>query len=198
MIGRIAPQHESLTLSFLKLPLALVCERLTTMLPEIEDAVFKKNDGFYYLRDCFIGVPPAGAAHKVRLLALSPAPRKFVLFTANLEDGWSSVAYKLSKEFNTNALILRLSTGDVSCPARSFTWTKGLDVIRHVAVRLEDKWSFFQEGASLSQEDVRPYENRLISSRLTNENLITLAQSLGFPIELESELSGTGTLFVQS
>jgi hypothetical protein len=155
------------------------------------------REGMFSLDDCFTGSPTPGAAHKHRVLVFSPKPQDFTLFTVNLQDGWNSLAYNLTREKGCSALCLQFSSDDIEYPARAFTWTDKAEDTRHVSVRLEDKWSFFQQGLPLPQEDVTSYSKRLIKSRLTNEQLWNLAKRFGVEIGDATVLTGNGILFWQ-
>src|SRR4051812_14579221 len=84
-----------------------IYDKLDADIREIEASfLWVKQEGTYTFDDCFIGYPPAGAAHKQRVLAFSPQPHAFSLVTANLQDGWNSLARRLASRCKRNALIL--------------------------------------------------------------------------------------------
>ncbi len=175
-----------------------------TIMTRLKETVFRvsskpwqSKDGKFSFQDCFTGYPTPGGAHKKRVLAFTPKPDSYVLFTANLEDGWISLAYILSESLKTKALTLGFCKDNVRYPARFFNLLKDGKSIRHVSVRLDNKWQFYQEGAILAEENAANYMKRLIKARLTNENLIDLADKFGISLGNLAELSGKGILLSQ-
>src|SRR5687768_1616856 len=65
------------------------------------------------LDDAFVGIPLAGAAHKYRVVAFALSIGGPVIHTANIQDGWGSLAYRVSKKLNLRALLLRFSVDDL-------------------------------------------------------------------------------------
>jgi hypothetical protein len=198
MIGSFAPNQELLVVSAMFAPIRPVCDDLAQVLPIFHTFPWTAQDGIFSFDDCFTGSPPHGGAHKTRVLAFSPEPERFSLIVVNLQSGWSSLDYRLTRDLGTKSLMLGFCSDSFPYPARFFTLLDRGESIRHVAVRFEDEWSFYEEGSPLPQEDTRTYKNRLIKSRLTNEQIIKLAESFGIPLGVPHKISGPGTLFLQS
>jgi hypothetical protein len=198
MIGPFAKNQEFLVVTAIKASLETVSQYIGKLLPATDPRwVWAQEQGVFSFDDCFTGVPPAGAAHRLRVLIFSPVPDQFALFTANLEDGWSSLAYLSSRDLRTQALTLKFCSDTLAYPARSLTLYEHGRTIRRVHVLREDKWLFYQEGEPIPQEDTSTYGNRLIRTRLSNEQLAKLATRFGVNLETGEELVGPGVIFEQ-
>src|SRR5690348_2680020 len=166
MIQDLFPKHDLIVLSIVFCAAESVYDHLDKIIRDVAPSSWTRLNGIYSLDDCFTGYPPPGAAHKLRVLAFSPQPHAFSFITANLEDGWSSLTFRLTTELQCKALILGFSNDQIAHPARFFSWVDRGVLTRHVSVRLEDKWLFYQQGVPLPQENKAAYGERLIKLRL--------------------------------
>lgn len=198
MINWAFPNHDYLQMSVVWSPANQVFQYLARRLPEIESASWGVREGVFSADDAFVGVPTVGAAHKKRVVTFSSQPELLTFFTANLQDGWNSLAYGMTEELGANAIILRFCSDHLEYPARSFTLVVKGKPVRHVSVLLADKWQFYEQGAPLAEEDTSTYKQRIIKDRLSNQQLLKLAIDLGVPFNDATRPSGPGLLFVQS
>jgi hypothetical protein len=182
----------------------LFCERdivgafLDRDLPKIERGPWCRQQGPWTVDDCYLDVPPPGAAHKKTVLVFSPPSHKYTLLIANLEDGWSSLAFRASRAIGVNALVLGFCVDAFPSPARFFSWIERGDLVRHVSVRLDNRWIFFQKGSPLSPERLEQYNRKRIRDRLTNRQLVELSLSFGvIALDRENTLAGVGSKFFQ-
>ena len=198
MTNKLKANQDLIVISVIFGEALTILTRLKETIFRISPGTWQCKEGAFCFNDCFIGYPPPGGAHKVKLLAFTSRPDSYALFTANLEDGWVSLAYILSESLKTKALTLGFCSDNVTYPARFFNVLNDGKLIRHVSVRLDNKWQYYEKGAILPKENASNYTKRLIKARLTNENLIDLADKFGISLGNLAELSGKGILLAQT
>lgn len=197
MINKTFPNQDYLVITAVWAPAKQVYEHLTKRIPENDSSQWDMREGVFSADDAFVGEPPPGGVHKKRVVAFSTQPEQFTFFTANLQDGWNSLAFRMTSLLQTKALILRFCADHLEYPARSFSWVVKGKLMRHVSVLFEDKWVFCDQGMPLEQEETSAYKERLIKDRLSNEHLVRLAVSLGVPLKATERPIGAGMLFSQ-
>jgi hypothetical protein len=197
MITELSSNQEILVLSIFFGAANQINEGLKKAVKEAEPSNWLEKNEMFILDDCYVGYPDRGAAHKKRLISLSPKSNDFSLFTANLEDGWNSLAFGLSADIGCEALILGFSNRNVEYPVCFFSFVKNGKLLRHVSVRLDDRWLFHQQGAPLPVEDLTKYEARIIRNRLTNDQLVKLAGHYGVELNQIGQLRCNGMLLYQ-
>ena len=74
---------------------------------------------------------------------------------------------------------------------------EGGKLLRHVSLLKEDKWVFYEKGTPLPYEDTSTYKNRLLRTRLKNEQLVSLATGFGVTLETDKKITGPGMLFLE-
>lgn len=157
-----------------------------------------ESRGTYSLADCFLGTPPQGSAHKLRVLAVYLPDARAVILTANLADGWSSLAYRHCIRSGGRALVLRFSEND-EVSGRGFSYYIGPREERSVlAFKDSDGWKFSARGTVLSQENGSQYGSRRTERRVTNDYLMELASGFGVRAFRDAEVSGRGLLLVET
>jgi hypothetical protein len=198
MILPFAPNQDHLVVTCIFAETAMLCDYLHADLGKIAPGLWTRQDGEWRLDDCYVGEPQPGARHRKTLLAFSPEPEKYTFLVANTVDGWNSLAYRLGKAIGIDALILGFSSDEIAYPARYFTLLHAGSQERHVGVRFEDRWLFYERGKPLPQEETGAYTKRLIRDRLTNLQLVEIAASKGIEaFRKNGQLSGTGAKFFQ-
>ena len=197
MINKSFPNQDLLVISIVWSPASLVYDHLAKRLTEISSASYEAHQGVFTVDDAFVGIPPAGAAHKKRIVAFSPQPDRITFFTTNSQDGWNSLAYRMTAVMDTKAIILRFCSDQVDYPARSFSWIVRGKLTRAVTASMEDTWLFCEQGTPLEQEDAAMYKRRWIRERLSNDYLFKLAMRLGVPFTDTKRPVGAGMLFLQ-
>ena len=143
--------------------------------------LFHEFPGTFHLNQVYIGMPPAGGAHKRRVGIIDR--ERVTVLVANLQDGWSSLAHALSSKTGTDAFVFSMSdSARLANPINGFTYVMNGRTIRHVSVIKEDKWVFHQQGLPLPEEEVGAYKSRLKKDRLGPESVESIANKLGFAI----------------
>ncbi len=180
MIAGFAPKHRYLVVTCFDEPFSNVSEFYEKDVKTVSSSNWLKYAGEFSVNDCYLDIPPPGAAHKVTILVL-PLDRGYhALVTANLEDGWSSLAYRTTKALRCRAFVLGFCTDTLQNPARYFDYIECGKSLRHVSVRKDERWEFYQHGDFIKGEDVNWFSHRFIAQRLTNQHLLSLAAAHNF------------------
>jgi len=126
-------------------------------------------------------MPPAGATHLKQVGVIDKS--RYVVLIANLQDGWQSLAFVLSKKLAVDAHIFTISDMIKSeNPKNAFTYVSSGKTIRHVSLLKEDKWIFHQQGVPFVEEDLASYSNSKKQNRLGPESVVSLGRHLGYDI----------------
>lgn len=147
---------------------------------EVHPAEWRLEQGFFCLGNAFFLEPPPGSAHKRKLMILKD--EELLFFSANLFDGWNSLAFRITRRTACRAFVFSLCNDDLIAPARSFFLIDNGKVLRSVSVLKEDKWVFFDQGDVIKGEEEERYNERLIRKRLTNEKILRIAAANGIDL----------------
>jgi hypothetical protein len=195
-----APNQLELTISVLFGEPDQVLNSLANDVPRVEpQRRWSISRGEFSLDSAFIGSPPPGSAHSLKVVAFSLGEAGPVVMTANIQDGWNSLAFRSTVATGSMALVLTFSSEvGVDYPARGFSVYKAGTEIRAVrAYRDTDNWCFAQSGSPLPSEVTLHHAARLIKNRVMNSHLVDLAVAMGVPLN-EGPLRGYGVLLVEN
>jgi hypothetical protein len=158
---------------------------------------WKVQYGVFGMNDCFLGYPPQGGSHAYRVVVFSPCAAGPLMLSANLQDGWQSLALRVSRDLSLRVVIMRFCDDQFEYPSRGFSVLDSGREGRSVFVNKDERrWNFFESGILLPQETPSIYEKRKVADRLSNEYLTKLAFDLGVPLT-ETPIRGPGLLLCE-
>lgn len=136
------------------------------------------------LRMPFKGAPKPGGAHDVDsvFFTTSAAPG-YTILLANLEDGWSSLGFAISKHLPGRVFQCALATLDEEYPMNAIYILEDGKNIRCVrAMKDYPRWDFFETGERQPFENPAYYTRRYIRDRLNREIMVEYLEKLGIHI----------------
>jgi hypothetical protein len=163
---------------------------------KLEAHHWQNSEGVFQFSEIIQSEPPPGSLHPLDVLIFKPCNKNYIIYTANLQDGWYSLIYRMSAVygFHVSALTFRFSDDGLEYPARSFAKIVNCKVVREVHAVLDTKWVFFEDGEPVPGEDLSCYKRQRIRDRLTNEQIMAVANAHGVEFPNNAPLREPGAL----
>ncbi len=148
---------------------------------------FSRTEKEFQLADVPVE-PKAGDLFAKRIIFLASSIAEGTVMITNMSDGYSSLAYAVTRQLSCSCLRFQISKKSIVYPTNSFGLIVNGVLRRLVRAGKEDvgKWDFYDTGLPLGVEEVERYAARRVKDRVTREYVIAVAAKLGWPLENES------------
>jgi hypothetical protein len=141
----------------------------------LESIYIKQNDGTSCVR---------GRDKSYLALIYTYKYRRNTIFLSNLQDGWITLANRISGLGKFPRYSFSLSDTSVGDAKNSMEFSDGTGNIARVVYAMRDpKWVFYQEGAPRPFEDVNLYEARYIKNRIDRDVIRRYCAKIGVHLD---------------
>jgi hypothetical protein len=107
----------------------------------------------------------------------------------NLQDGWSSLFYRITCDLKISGYRFTLSSNSEKEPYNCMVYIEdGLEKRVISNIKEDKKWTFYEKGAPLCFEDIENYKNKLKRNRLNQDIIIKYLHELNITKESMLEI----------
>ncbi|EAA9322442.1 hypothetical protein CRQ39_24170 [Salmonella enterica] len=141
--------------------------------------------------------------HGLKALFFPYRTTQGTVMVSNIQDGWYTLCYQLSKLISHGVYLFQLDEGRSADIMNAFFYMEGKESIykeRVVYSMTDPRWKFYQKGDKLWFENEHYYTNRVIRKRMNKEILTEYCGQLNLDIKSDDfwSINGETILFIRA